>query len=182
MPYNFASKVADEKEKNGMCGNGVGIRSSPQTTWNNAETGIVRDKADKECRKRGLDGIEPTEQAGRRKKAEMPLYGGFCFADHNCNRQVICYLEKIRFNEWEGRFEQYYGVESETDPALVIVFIRLWNSLRMQKKKYAGPVKVYDGQYYVEYSVARNRINKRFYWDSNENVLLYTLREAVFQQ
>ena len=37
------------------------------------------------------------------------------------------------------------------------------------------PVKVYDGQYYVEYSVAHNRINKRFYWDSNENVLLYTL-------
>ena len=36
-------------------------------------------------------------------------------------------------------------------------------------------MKVYDGQYYVEYSVAHNRINKRFYWDSNENVLLYTL-------
>lgn len=38
-----------------------------------------------------------------------------------------------------------------------------------------APGKMYDGQYYIEYSVVRDQINKRFYWDSNENVLLYTL-------
>ena len=40
------------------------------------------------------------------------------------------------------------------------------------------PGKMYDGQYYVEYSIVRKRINKRFYWDSNENLLLYTLPEG----
>lgn len=71
--------------------------------------------------------------------------------------------------------KQYYGVESETDPALVIddqVVKRFQNA---EEGNTPDPVKVYDGQYYVEYSVAHNRINKRFYWDSNENVLLYTL-------
>ena len=37
---------------------------------------------------------------------------------------------------------------------------------------------MYDGQYYVEYSIVRKMINKRFYWDSNENLLLYTLPEG----
>lgn len=71
--------------------------------------------------------------------------------------------------------KQYYGVESETDPALVIDDQVVKQSQNAEEGNTADPVKVYDGQYYVEYSVARNRINKRFYWDSNENVLLYTL-------
>lgn len=71
--------------------------------------------------------------------------------------------------------KQYYGVESETDPALVIDDQVVKQSQNAEEGNTADPVKVYDGQYYVEYSVAHNRINKRFYWDSNENVLLYTL-------
>ena len=34
---------------------------------------------------------------------------------------------------------------------------------------------VSDGKVYVQYDVVRNYINSRFYWDPNENVLLYTL-------
>lgn len=71
--------------------------------------------------------------------------------------------------------KQYYGVESETDPALVIDDQVVKQSQNAEEGNTPDPVKVYDGQYYVEYSVAHNRINKRFYWDSNENVLLYTL-------
>ena len=32
-----------------------------------------------------------------------------------------------------------------------------------------------DGKAYVQYEVIRDNINDRFYWDPNENILLYTL-------
>lgn len=71
--------------------------------------------------------------------------------------------------------KQYYGVRSEEDPALVIDDQVVKRSQNAEEENTPDPVKIYDGQYYIEYSVAHNRINKRFYWDSNENVLLYTL-------
>ena len=36
-----------------------------------------------------------------------------------------------------------------------------------------------DGKAYVEYSLVRDYINERFYWDPNENTLLYTLPNDV---
>ena len=48
----------------------------------------------------------------------------------------------------------------------------------IRKKRRQFPEEVYDGQYYLEYSVVREHINKRFYWDPNENVLLYTLPDG----
>ncbi len=34
---------------------------------------------------------------------------------------------------------------------------------------------VIDGTVYIEYEIVKDYINDRFYWDSNENILLYTL-------
>ncbi len=72
----------------------------------------------------------------------------------------------------------YYGLEEENDLAVVIngeVMRRQENTGESEQDAAPAPGKVYDGQYYIEYSVVRDQINKRFYWDSNENVLLYTL-------
>ena len=69
---------------------------------------------------------------------------------------------------------QYYGLEETNDLAVVIN-----NEVIRRKDAEDGseaspaPGKIYDGQYYIEYSVVRSQINKRFYWDSNENILLY---------
>lgn len=73
---------------------------------------------------------------------------------------------------------KYYGLEAENDLAVVVnneVVRKEDNAEGDQAEAVASPGKIYDGQYYIEYSVVRERINKRFYWDSNENVLLYTL-------
>ena len=72
----------------------------------------------------------------------------------------------------------YYGLEEENDLAVVIngeVVRREENTGESEQDTAPAPGKMYDGQYYIEYSVVRDQINKRFYWDSNENVLLYTL-------
>ena len=36
-----------------------------------------------------------------------------------------------------------------------------------------------DNHIYVPYEIVRDYLNERFYWDSNENLLLYTLPEAI---
>ena len=42
-------------------------------------------------------------------------------------------------------------------------------------------VKMIDGRYYVENSVVATYINSRFYWDSQQQVMLYTLPTEEFQ-
>lgn len=77
--------------------------------------------------------------------------------------------------------EQYYGLDQEDEIALVInneVVREDADTTEADTGSAPVPGKVYDGQYYVEYSVVRERINKRFYWDPNESVLLYTLPDG----
>ncbi len=65
---------------------------------------------------------------------------------------------------------EYYGLTQEEDLAVVI-------NNRIAKSRTDGmPAgRIIDGQPYVEYSVVRDYINERFYWDPNENIMLYTL-------
>ena len=72
----------------------------------------------------------------------------------------------------------YYGLDEEGGLAVVInneVVRSEEAAAESGQVQSPAPGKIYDGQYYIEYSVVRERINKRFYWDSNENLLLYTL-------
>lgn len=63
-----------------------------------------------------------------------------------------------------ANYREYFGIENDNQTALVI---------NNQVQAPAG--RIMDGQPYVEYSVVRDAISSRFYWDANENVLLYTL-------
>ena len=77
--------------------------------------------------------------------------------------------------------EQYYELEEENDVAVIVnnnVVRKSDNAAEQQGDTAVSPGKMYDGEYYIEYSVVRDQINKRFYWDSNENLLLYTLPEG----
>ena len=76
--------------------------------------------------------------------------------------------------------EQYYGLQEENDLAVVInnAVITSDSDSEEADENTPAPGKIFDGQYYIEYSVVRTQINSRFYWDSNENILLYTLPEG----
>ena len=78
--------------------------------------------------------------------------------------------------------EQYYDIGAEDEVAVVIDHEVVRENADVTDAEGAEPApipgRVYDGQYYIEYSVVRDRINGRFYWDPNENVLLYTLPEG----
>lgn len=59
---------------------------------------------------------------------------------------------------------QYYGIEKEGQMAIIVD-----NTVTEPRGMIA------DGKAYVQYETVRDYINSRFYWDPNENVLLYTL-------
>ena len=59
---------------------------------------------------------------------------------------------------------KYYGIENENQLALTV-----------DNQVVEPHGMIADGKAYVQYDVVRKYINSRFYWDPNENVLLYML-------
>ena len=82
----------------------------------------------------------------------------------------LLFWKKYGSSKEKADLKQYYGIQSNDDLA-VVVNEQVIGALEGSS---AGG-KIFDGIPYVEYSVVREYINQRFYWDSNENVLLYTL-------
>ena len=64
--------------------------------------------------------------------------------------------------------KKYYGIEKDGQ-----VGITVDNKVVEAEGKLAG------GKVYVAYNIVRDYINSRFYWDPNENVLLYMLPEDM---
>lgn len=78
--------------------------------------------------------------------------------------------KKYGSSKEKADLKQYYGIQSDDDLATVVN-----NQVIGALEGGTAGGKVFDGVPYIEYSVVRDYINERFYWDSNENVLLYTL-------
>lgn len=124
----------------------------------------------------GAPGIMKKSRRARRRRRNMII---------RCLILIVLILAAIggfliwrRYGSSNERadLEQYYGLEAEDEFAVVV------NDEVISREQETGsgeaapaPGKIYDGQYYIEYSVVRDQINKRFYWDPNENVMLYTL-------
>lgn len=60
--------------------------------------------------------------------------------------------------------KKYYGIEDEGQLAIIV-----------NNEIVEAHGMISDGKAYVQYETVRDYINGRFYWDPNENVLLYTL-------
>lgn len=59
---------------------------------------------------------------------------------------------------------EYYGITSEDQMAVIV-----------DNEIVEPGALVSDGKAYIQYEIVRDYINGRFYWDPNENILLYTL-------
>lgn len=64
--------------------------------------------------------------------------------------------------------KEYYGISQENQLAVIVGT----ENLKVQGM-------LYDGRPYIEYTAVRDYLNERFYWDANENILLYTLPTDV---
>ncbi|WP_343207858.1 glycosyl hydrolase family 18 protein [Anaerolentibacter hominis] len=53
--------------------------------------------------------------------------------------------------------------------------------LLLENKEAEERGRLIDGQVYVDYETVINHLNKRFYWDSNENLILYTTPTEIIK-
>lgn len=76
----------------------------------------------------------------------------------------------VRYGPSKERYDlnNYFGIESQDQIAVTV------------DNEVVGPqARKYDGTLYVSYETVRDYLNSRFYWDTNENLLLYTLPTEV---
>lgn len=64
--------------------------------------------------------------------------------------------------------QEYYHLSSEDDMAMVV-----------NEELLDVNARYIDGVVYIDYETVHDRMNERFYWDANENVLLYTLPDKL---
>ncbi len=64
--------------------------------------------------------------------------------------------------------DKYFGIESERQAGVTI-----------DNEVITAEGMIADGQAYLSYEAVRDHLNDRFYWDANENILLYTLPQAM---
>ena len=65
--------------------------------------------------------------------------------------------------------KNYYGISDKNELGVSV------NNKVIKNSDGNAVGRLIDGEAYVEYSVVRDYINERFYWDPNENIMLYTL-------
>lgn len=85
----------------------------------------------------------------------------------------LLFWKKYGSSKEKMDLKEYYGIQSNDDLAVVAD-----DRIMGTSEGASAGGKLFDGVPYIEYSVVRDYINERFYWDSNENVLLYTLPEG----
>lgn len=81
---------------------------------------------------------------------------------------VIIY-HKYGSSKEKADLKNYYGISDKDDLGVIV------NNKVIKSDEGSSIGRLIDGEAYVEYSVVRDYINERFYWDPNENIMLYTL-------
>lgn len=66
--------------------------------------------------------------------------------------------------------DEYYQIANKDDVVLIL-----------QNKIYEQKGKIIDGQIYVDYDTVTTYFNKRFYWDDNESLLIYTTPTEIIK-
>jgi spore germination protein YaaH len=72
-------------------------------------------------------------------------------------------IEKYTPTDERAVLKEYFNLSNEDEVALIL-----------QDTKAEEKGLMFDDEVYLEYSTVKNYLNARFYWDPNENVLLYT--------
>lgn len=77
-------------------------------------------------------------------------------------------IEKYTPSDKKADLPEYFALSSEDEVALIL-----------QDTKAEEKGLIFNDEIYLEYSTVRKYLNPRFYWDPNENVLLYTTPSDV---
>lgn len=83
---------------------------------------------------------------------------------------ITSLVDKYTPTEDRKDLKEYFSITAEDDVALI-----LQNEIIEEKGK------LVDGVVYVDHNIVKTYFNSRFYWDENENILLYTTPTDVIR-
>lgn len=72
-------------------------------------------------------------------------------------------IRQYSYSDEQQDMNEYYSISQENDVAIVL-----------QDELIETKAKLLDGTYYLDFSSVQELLNDRFYWDFNENLLIYT--------
>lgn len=112
--------------------------------------------------------------SSRRKSNEEKNNTGFVRASFNfyhfglsdCRKKVKQYMPSAEIQD----LNKYFAVETEQDAAIEV------NHEIIEEKAFQK-----DGVIYLDYNYVHDQLNDRFYWDANENTMLYTTSDHVIK-
>lgn len=104
------------------------------------------------------------KQTKRRRKRNLGLKIAFLIILVIAAVAALFLWKRYSPSKEKADLKEYYGIENENQMAVIV---------DNQVVEPYGMLS--DGKAYVQYEVIRDYVNSRFYWDPNENVLLYTL-------
>lgn len=76
---------------------------------------------------------------------------------------VSMLIKKYTPTKERADLNSYYNVQNEEDMAIIM------DNQRMEEM-----AKYWEGHVYLDFTIVRSSLNRRFYWDNNENILRYT--------
>ena len=107
----------------------------------------------------------PKKRRNRKKRRIVLLISGILFVILMALIVVALFVwKKYSPTSEKADLNQYYGVESEDQLAVII-----------DNEVVPAAGMISEGKTYLKYDVVTEYLNDRFYWDANENMLLYTL-------
>lgn len=109
-------------------------------------------------------------QSRRRRKRNLMLKIIFFFIIIVGAVAGLLFWKKYGPTKEQADLNQYYGIQNENQLAIIV-----------DNKVLGATGMISDGKAYVEYSIVRDYINERFYWDPNENIMLYTLPNDIIR-
>ncbi|MDE6937194.1 MAG: PCRF domain-containing protein, partial [Lachnospiraceae bacterium] len=113
----------------------------------------------------GIGRKQPRKQQSRRKRQRsLAIRGALVVILAAAIVAAVFLWKKYSPSKDEYDLKKYYGIENEGQLAITV-----------DDQVVEPHGMIADGKAYVQYDIVRDYINSRFYWDPNENKLLYTL-------
>lgn len=106
--------------------------------------------------------VKNTEEDQMDKKTKQTIIGAGIMLSIILIAVIVMLVQKYTPSKEVKSLTEYYEVKAEEVLLL------------MQNKVYEKKGQLIDGEVYIDYDTVLECFNKRFYWDSQENVLVYT--------
>ena len=132
-----------------------------------------RHPGDRRPAHRRSGGRHPSRRRRRRNRQRrlIPVLAAGCFIlIVLCIVAVVGLVSRYSLSDERADLDSYFGLASEDEVAVVI------ENERLEEKG-----KIFDGAVYLNFETVENYLNARFYWDANENLLLYALPDRLVE-